>query len=50
MNFPFLSLAIKAKVVRDGMRIPLAKTNYFSQLISAVAILKGYIEFVIYKC
>ena len=32
------------------MGIPLVKTNYFSQLVSAVAILKGYVEFVIYKC
>ena len=32
------------------MGIPLVKKNYFSQLVSAVAILKGYVEFVIYKC
>ena len=32
------------------MGIPLVKANYFSQLVSAVAILKGYVEFVIYKC
>ena len=30
--------------------IPLVKTNYFSQLDSAVAVLKGYLKFVIYKC
>ena len=29
---------------------PIVKTNYFSQLVSAVAVLKGYVEFVIYKC
>ena len=27
--------------------ITLVKTNYFFQLVSAVAILKGYVEFVI---
>ena len=26
------------------------KNNLFSQLVSAVAVLKGYVEFVIYKC
>ena len=35
-------------VERDGMGIPLVKTNYFSQLV--LAVLKGYVEFVIYKC
>ena len=32
------------------MGIPLVKTNYFSQLVSTVAVLKGYVKFVIYKC
>ena len=27
-----------------------SKNNLFSQLVSAVAVLKGYVEFVIYKC
>ena len=26
--------------------IPLVKTNYFSQLVSAVAVLKGYVEYI----
>ena len=28
------------------MGIPLVKTNYFSQLVSALAILKGYVEYI----
>ena len=27
-----------------------SKSKLFSQLVSAVAVLKGYVEFVIYKC
>ena len=32
------------------MGIPLVKTNYFSQLVSTVTVLKGYVKYVIYKC
>ena len=32
------------------MVIPLVKTNYFFELVLVVAVLKGYVEFVIYKC
>ena len=38
------------RVERDRMGIPIVKTNYFSQLVSGVIVLKGYVEFVIYKC
>ena len=32
------------------MVIPLVKTNYFFELVLVVAVLKGCVEFVIYKC
>ena len=32
------------------MGTPLVKTNYFSQLVSVAAVLKKYVELVIYKC
>ena len=35
---------------RFGLKKYTSKNKLFSQLVSAVAVLKGYVEFVIYKC
>ena len=44
-----LSLSLSQSWTRwNGL--PLVKTNYFSQLVVAMVVLKGYVKFVIYKC
>ena len=42
----YIYIEREREVKQDGMGMPLVKTNYFSQLVPAVAILKGYVEFV----